>query len=116
MIRRPPRSTLFPYTTLFRSVGEVADRGICAEVAIQALEHRVVADDRGTLQTLLALALGEPSLDGLRKRMRRSLGFRDLSVFLRIAQDRREQSLGVLGGQVLRGGLRSVARAPYDRP
>src|SRR3712207_9314053 len=27
MIRRPPRSTLFPYTTLFRSVGEVGDRG-----------------------------------------------------------------------------------------
>src|SRR5947199_7129209 len=24
MIRRPPRSTLFPYTTLFRSVGGVA--------------------------------------------------------------------------------------------
>src|SRR2546429_2914598 len=29
MIRRPPRSTLFPYTTLFRSVGflKVVDRG-----------------------------------------------------------------------------------------
>src|SRR5438034_1500317 len=26
MIRRPPRSTLFPYTTLFRSADEVADR------------------------------------------------------------------------------------------
>src|SRR5260370_35376497 len=25
MIRRPPRSTLFPYTTLFRSVGEHVD-------------------------------------------------------------------------------------------
>src|SRR5687767_15253923 len=25
MIRRPPRSTLFPYTTLFRSVAERAD-------------------------------------------------------------------------------------------
>src|SRR3712207_7868724 len=25
MIRRPPRSTLFPYTTLFRSAGAVAD-------------------------------------------------------------------------------------------
>src|SRR5258708_20257822 len=25
MIRRPPRSTLFPYTTLFRSAEEVAD-------------------------------------------------------------------------------------------
>src|SRR5947208_8196807 len=27
MIRRPPRSTLFPYTTLFRSVEEVAEAG-----------------------------------------------------------------------------------------
>src|SRR2546422_7359296 len=26
MIRRPPRSTLFPYTTLFRSVGEHVPR------------------------------------------------------------------------------------------
>src|SRR5689334_24246264 len=26
MIRRPPRSTLFPYTTLFRSVGLLADQ------------------------------------------------------------------------------------------
>src|SRR3712207_7290491 len=27
MIRRPPRSTLFPYTTLFRSLGPRADVG-----------------------------------------------------------------------------------------
>src|SRR2546430_5191556 len=27
MIRRPPRSTLFPYTTLFRSLGQVLQRG-----------------------------------------------------------------------------------------
>src|SRR5256885_6169358 len=27
MIRRPPRSTLFPYTTLFRSVGARPDSG-----------------------------------------------------------------------------------------
>src|SRR2546430_11545596 len=26
MIRRPPRSTLFPYTTLFRSVGQAGHR------------------------------------------------------------------------------------------
>src|SRR5260370_27818295 len=30
MIRRPPRSTLFPYTTLFRSVVESAGKGWCA--------------------------------------------------------------------------------------
>src|SRR5438309_3128569 len=26
MLRRPPRSTLFPYTTLFRSIGGATDR------------------------------------------------------------------------------------------
>src|SRR3989475_10798135 len=33
MIRRPPRSTLFPYTTLFRSVvaaGELVDRALAS--------------------------------------------------------------------------------------
>src|SRR5437773_4250979 len=33
MIRRPPRSTLFPYTTLFRSVGDHR------EVAIVEVDH-----------------------------------------------------------------------------
>src|SRR5690242_21080979 len=30
MIRRPPRSTLFPYTTLFRSAFELASYACCA--------------------------------------------------------------------------------------
>src|SRR2546430_574065 len=34
MIRRPPRSTLFPYTTLFRSVGEERRRQIGFEICI----------------------------------------------------------------------------------
>src|SRR3712207_7887049 len=33
MIRRPPRSTLFPYTTLFRS------QGFAGEVPFRLLEH-----------------------------------------------------------------------------
>src|SRR2546427_7888973 len=33
MIRRPPRSTLFPYTTLFRSRFKCAQRGLVAKVA-----------------------------------------------------------------------------------
>src|SRR5258708_37596955 len=28
MIRRPPRSTLFPYTTLFRSTGSLSPEGV----------------------------------------------------------------------------------------
>src|SRR3712207_8092829 len=42
MIRRPPRSTLFPYTTLFRSV---ADRHALALLAADALlDGEVVAE------------------------------------------------------------------------
>src|SRR2546430_5566001 len=33
MIRRPPRSTLFPYTTLFRSTANAEDHGEAANVA-----------------------------------------------------------------------------------
>src|SRR3712207_7370285 len=33
MIRRPPRSTLFPYTTLFRSPEEGRIGGVCAGLA-----------------------------------------------------------------------------------
>src|SRR5258708_30443927 len=48
MIRRPPRSTLFPYTTLFRSRGReqfIADRGIVGDhvvvdVRVQLQAHR----------------------------------------------------------------------------
>src|SRR4051794_41710342 len=38
MIRRPPRSTLFPYTTLFRS----HDHGVCpdSDGAVEGQEHR----------------------------------------------------------------------------
>src|SRR2546428_10018580 len=50
MIRRPPRSTLFPYTTLFRSVAVVeraiADRGDVVQVEDAAGAARV---RRGTL-------------------------------------------------------------------
>src|SRR5258707_881691 len=37
MIRRPPRSTLFPYTTLFRSVGIAMERSIEMVVGLLAI-------------------------------------------------------------------------------
>src|SRR3712207_9530822 len=46
MIRRPPRSTLFPYTTLFRSVEGVgpADDGVEGDRAFaKPPDHRVAA-------------------------------------------------------------------------
>src|SRR3712207_7124328 len=46
MIRRPPRSTLFPYTTLFRSrrFGNLVAVASDAELPIPALVRRCAAD------------------------------------------------------------------------
>src|SRR3712207_7259614 len=46
MIRRPPRSTLFPYTTLFRSRGAAARRGAGARLSARAVEAEVSIGDR----------------------------------------------------------------------
>src|SRR3712207_7293000 len=57
MIRRPPRSTLFPYTTLFRSgvvvsgEGAAQRRSICPQVGAAALQqlqpHEVAQREQG---------------------------------------------------------------------
>src|SRR5260370_23918392 len=39
MIRRPPRSTLFPYTTLFRSHSEISNPGIALQSRHTLAEH-----------------------------------------------------------------------------
>src|ERR1043165_3840367 len=49
MIRRPPRSTLFPYTTLFRSIGgEGFERGGAADVIEIRRNGGHPAGDRGS--------------------------------------------------------------------
>src|SRR3712207_8060295 len=66
MIRRPPRSTLFPYTTLFRSaldqvvvllVGQRLDRrrveALAGGRARERQVHRELADDRDRKSTRL---------------------------------------------------------------
>src|SRR5687768_17954327 len=47
MVRRPPRSTLFPYTTLFRSRRDLADVDLGVEVGRERLAVRagVAVDD-----------------------------------------------------------------------
>src|SRR2546425_7167759 len=47
MIRRPPRSTLFPYTTLFRSLRELARQQAihgAADAALQEAQARCVLE------------------------------------------------------------------------
>src|SRR5258707_8771893 len=54
MIRRPPRSTLFPYTTLFRSVSYPQGRSVFGALAFkctEAVRDRVQAEDRSEEHT-----------------------------------------------------------------
>src|SRR2546430_11679926 len=59
MIRRPPRSTLFPYTTLFRSKEreEAAQEGL--ELTAREAEQRVRRAGRGAEREELLAALEE---------------------------------------------------------
>src|SRR3712207_8838427 len=71
MIRRPPRSTLFPYTTLFRSAEEMRT-GI--KWAMRELENRVAAL-RGLIADVRPASLDElglqPALESLADRVDR---------------------------------------------
>src|SRR3712207_8816095 len=51
MIRRPPRSTLFPYTTLFRSVQQIGDlwTSFMDEERIEALGAEPIQEDLAAL-------------------------------------------------------------------
>src|SRR5690606_42068253 len=67
MIRRPPRSTLFPYTTLFRSleVAKVADDVFFADVVqcnVEAIQERL-RTDFGAVPSLGAACVDELSAD-----------------------------------------------------
>src|SRR3989441_11418389 len=54
MIRRPPRSTLFPYTTLFRSIAGLT-KALCNEWASQGVNVNAIAP--GYMDTDLNVAL-----------------------------------------------------------
>src|SRR3712207_7955028 len=56
MIRRPPRSTLFPYTTLFRSSAEAEPRRLTAACSTRQTESR-----RRPAAQLPRLAAREPA-------------------------------------------------------
>src|SRR2546422_5763205 len=91
MIRRPPRSTLFPYTTLFRSV--IANARFFEmvqhakeqwETAFDALSEGIgVVDEHGSIRRAnraLAAMLGSP-IDRKSTRLNSSHGYISYAVF-----------------------------------
>src|SRR3712207_7823529 len=58
MIRRPPRSTLFPYTTLFRSISSMGKMIIGVDVAKEWIDIAVAGDSR-----VKRIVNSEPAID-----------------------------------------------------
>src|SRR2546422_4785790 len=70
MIRRPPRSTLFPYTTLFRSIVVVAEQ-----------HEEAGIDDRRVVELRVRVPSGEGGQDRKSTRLNSSHGYISYAVF-----------------------------------
>src|SRR5256886_17140520 len=57
MIRRPPRSTLFPYTTLFRSIAGTRPRG-ATDAQDRRIEEELRADPKERAEHVMLVDLG----------------------------------------------------------
>src|SRR2546430_15823848 len=100
MIRRPPRSTLFPYTTLFRSKAE-RDSFPWKEplgAAPQDIAEPVRQNDLGRVRAEVEQIAGRRILTGLKGRR---LGVRGVSDLLHA---NRVEGLAAGAGLVVRGG------------
>src|SRR2546422_4669516 len=73
MIRRPPRSTLFPYTTLFRSVADHLDR-------IERGGFEVLLRERERIELQLGSQRGH-EIDRKSTRLNSSHGYISYAVF-----------------------------------
>src|SRR5947208_10386465 len=60
MIRRPPRSTLFPYTTLFRSAGKTPTIEMHTHMVMEGVKATVEAGG-GTMDSILQLTVDRKS-------------------------------------------------------
>src|SRR5256884_7542205 len=69
MIRRPPRSTLFPYTTLFRSLGDCGTVRICRGIIPQH-DTQVIRVSGLLAGSALPESDGGPGRDGGSRRRR----------------------------------------------
>src|SRR3712207_6897762 len=82
MIRRPPRSTLFPYTTLFRSqdVTERVRAERTRELLVRELHHRV-KNTLATVQSIAAVTLRQVQADRKSTRLNSSHANISYAVF-----------------------------------
>src|SRR3989449_7432378 len=98
MIRRPPRSTLFPYTTLFRS-HDLVRVGVANQTTMLSGESLAIAAE---LRRSMATRYGEAAL---------AEHFRNFDTICSATQERQDAVLKLIGGaldlMVVIGGYNS---------
>src|SRR2546422_8229431 len=80
MIRRPPRSTLFPYTTLFRSQLTLEEMSAIVSEA-HKWRRKVAAHCHGDAAARIAIEAGVDSIDRKSTRLNSSHGYISYAVF-----------------------------------
>src|SRR5437588_4965833 len=98
MIRRPPRSTLFPYTTLFRSVSNNRINVLSVNAKLEKPSDRPMVEPASdaTLRTTFALLLTD------RKSTRLNSSHTVISYAVFCLKKKRQKQQGVVRGAYLR--------------
>src|SRR2546422_5129851 len=81
MIRRPPRSTLFPYTTLFRSLAEAKSNERTFQMFFETNPHFLRGIDYGRVVTHSSLLREGTDIDRKSTRLNSSHGYISYAVF-----------------------------------
>src|SRR3989449_5776207 len=83
MIRRPPRSTLFPYTTLFRSLVQSFGKPAVDDGIVERVQHRLgqVLGGRLILENLRNEKFPGDDVDRKSTRLNSSHGYISYAVF-----------------------------------
>src|SRR3712207_7454993 len=63
MIRRPPRSTLFPYTTLFRSENKIKTANIQQEGSLAIISGQLKSDNKSKYEVVISTRLLDEIID-----------------------------------------------------
>src|SRR6266566_667492 len=99
MIRRPPISTLFPYTTLFRSLGHEREPDVV--VGQVAKGRRLDLAGRDRAQTIQILAVPREAPYGFRAPIGEREAFDGLPAEDALGFERRDRSLQFLAGDAI---------------